>query len=229
MIGWKYVWGSAVKGRVDCSGAFVYAMKKYGLSIYHGSNTIWRSYLTTKGTIGAIELVPGMAVFKWREVGEPAKFEHDGMDNFYHIGLYIGGGKVIEAKGTKYGVIVSSIDGWSHAGKVKGIQYINTNDTQGGITIEAQAKVTTVSGTLNLRETMSTTAKALAKIPKDAIVDVLDTGNAEWWKVSYCGTIGFAMSEFLTRLAGTSAGIRVAIPCATREEAEKLLAALKAA
>lgn len=229
MIGWKYVWGSAAKGTVDCSGAFVYAMKKYGLSIYHGSNTIWRSYLTTKGTIGAIELVPGMAVFKWRQVGEPAKFEHDGLDNFFHIGLYIGGGKVIEAKGTKYGVIVSSIDGWSHAGRVKGIQYINTSDTQGGISIEAQAKVTTASGSLNMRETMSTTAKVLAKIPKDAVVDVLDTSNAQWWKVSYCGTVGYVMAEFLTRLNAATSGIRVVLPCATREEAEKLLAHLKAA
>ena len=54
MIGWKYEWGAAKTGTVDCSGAFVYAMKKYGLSIYHGSNTIWRSYLTEQGTIGAI-------------------------------------------------------------------------------------------------------------------------------------------------------------------------------
>lgn len=44
MVGWAYVWGSAKAGAVDCSGAFVYAMKKYGLSIFHGSNTIWRNY-----------------------------------------------------------------------------------------------------------------------------------------------------------------------------------------
>ena len=54
MIGWKYEWGAARTGTVDCSGAFVFAMKKYGLSIYHGSNTIWRSYLTEQGTMGAI-------------------------------------------------------------------------------------------------------------------------------------------------------------------------------
>lgn len=55
MVGWAYEWGAARTGAVDCSGAFVYAMKKYGLSIYQGSNTIWRSYLAQKGKIGQIE------------------------------------------------------------------------------------------------------------------------------------------------------------------------------
>ena len=62
MVGWRYEWGAAKQGCVDCSGAFVYALKKYGLSIYHGSNTIWREYLTSKGKIGELEVVPGISM-----------------------------------------------------------------------------------------------------------------------------------------------------------------------
>ena len=87
MVGWKYEWGSAIQGCVDCSGAFVYAMKKFDLSIYHGSNTIWRKHLTEKAKIGEMALIPGMAVFKWRNDGkEPEQYRNDGEGNFFHIG-----------------------------------------------------------------------------------------------------------------------------------------------
>ena len=150
-----------------------------------------------------------MAVFKWRMTGEPSKFETDGMDNFYHIGLYIGNGQVIEAKGTQYGVIISSVDSWSHAGRVKGIQYITIDETQGGITfMEAQAKVTTASGPLKLRASASTSATVLLKMPKDALVQVLDRSNPLWWRVSYSGTIGYASTEFLTLCSDGSGAVR---------------------
>lgn len=146
MVGWRYEWSSAKEGCVDCSGAFVYAMKKYGLSIYHGSNTIWREHLTVKGKIGEIELTPGMAVFRHRmDGGEPDKYRADGQGNFFHIGLFVGDGKVIEAKSSTTGVVESSVQGWTHCGKVKGIVYSDTENMGGGM-MSMQAKVTTESG-----------------------------------------------------------------------------------
>lgn len=231
MVGWKYVWGSAKAGEVDCSGAFVYAMRKYGLSIYHGSNTIWRSHLTSKGKIGEIELVPGMAVFKWRSTGEPDKFKGDGLGDFYHVGCYIGDGKVIEAKGTSYGVVVSSISGWSHAGRIKGIQYTHEtgNTTQGGIAMASTATVNTASGSLNLRAGAMSTAVILDKIPQSATVSVLDSSDAVWWKVSYNGRTGYAMASFLSVDSAGSAGVRLIIPCGNREDAQKMLNLIKSA
>ena len=41
---WKYTWSAAEKGNVDCSGAFVYAFKQFGISYPHGSNAIARQY-----------------------------------------------------------------------------------------------------------------------------------------------------------------------------------------
>ena len=92
MLGWRYEWGAAREGCVDCSGAFVYAMNRHGLSIYHGSNTIWRAYLTEKGAIDG-EPPLGAAVFKNRASGrEPEKYRGDGIGDMYHIGLYAGDG-----------------------------------------------------------------------------------------------------------------------------------------
>lgn len=121
---WKYQWGAAREGVVDCSGAFAYAFRKLGGTMYHGSNTMWRKYTTEKGKIDEIELVPGMAVFRWKKSGgEPAAYKGDGLGNFYHVGLYIGNGEVIEAKSSKEGVVKSAISTWPYAAKLTGVDY----------------------------------------------------------------------------------------------------------
>lgn len=60
------------------------------------------------GPISTIPEIPGLAVW------------HDG-----HIGVYIGNGEVIEAMGTKYGVVKTQLAGrnWSHWLKIPGIHY----------------------------------------------------------------------------------------------------------
>ena len=86
-IGWPYASPGSNDARgIDCSGMFVRAYRLQGESIYHGSNTIWRKHLSDKGRIAsADDLLPGMAVFKWKEQ-TPAKFSDDEGD-FCHIGL----------------------------------------------------------------------------------------------------------------------------------------------
>lgn len=87
----------------DCSGLLAWAVRTLGGSIYHGSNTIWNSYTDPdhRGAVaGSITIPPGAAVFQ----------VSDGRRT--HIGLYIGGGKCIEARGTQAGVIESDISIW---------------------------------------------------------------------------------------------------------------------
>lgn len=172
-----------------------------------------------------------MAVFKWRNTGEPDKFKGDGLGDFYHVGCYVGDGKVIEAKGTKYGVVVSAVSGWTHAGRVKGIQYtdVTNQGTQGGITVAAMATVKTESGSLNLRAGATQTAAFLDKIPQGAVVSVLDSSEAVWWKVSYNGKTGYVMARFLSVESADGAGVRLIIPCGNREDAEKMLTFIQAA
>jgi hypothetical protein len=198
---WPYEWGAARKGCVDCSGAFVYAMAKYSLKIYHGSNTIWRQYLTVKGRIGEIELVPGMAVFKWREDGEPAKYVNDGQDDFYHIGLYIGDGRVLEARGTKAGFVESKVtDGWTHAGRIKGIDYGQQSGQEGGKPKMQTGTIVAGIGTVNMRQKPDSGSKLALKNPRiteGAQVEILGEENG-YTNVRYNGETGWVASQYIT-------------------------------
>lgn len=201
---WAYVKDASVKGKVDCSGAFVYAFRQYGLTIAHGSNSIWRLHLSEKGKIGSIELVPGMPVFKNQMDGkEPEKYQNDGIGNMYHIGCYIGPtvdypeGAVVHAKGEKFGIVTDSIkDGWTHAGRLKQVRYIEKEeDAQAGTAI-----VVAESGsTVNLRKAPDSQV-VIFRVPIGASVDVLSQ-SGDWAKVRYTGNdgayIGWMMVKFL--------------------------------
>lgn len=85
--------------------------------MYHGSNTMWRKYAAAKGALQGGKrtdgqpLKPGTAVFLTK-----------GSDR-HHVGLYVGDGKVIEAKGTAYGVVESKITRWNEWAELTGTSY----------------------------------------------------------------------------------------------------------
>lgn len=101
----------------DCSGLFAWAFKQLGGAIAHGSNSIWRKYCSDQGKIEngdiRVNLKPGTAVFT------------DKNGDKTHIGLYVGGGVVIEASGTKAGVITSNVNDtkWKCWGELKDVSY----------------------------------------------------------------------------------------------------------
>ena len=72
-----------------------------------GANQMYYN-ATRKGTIDTIPEVPGLAVWKSG-----------------HIGVYIGDGQVIEAMGTKYGVVKTQLQGrgWTHWLEIPYINY----------------------------------------------------------------------------------------------------------
>ena len=107
-------YGSKWIGRrvADCSGLFVWAYAQHGETIYHGSNTIFNSHVNKTGALyGEVEIRPGTAVFQVK----------DGRRT--HIGLYVGDGKVIEARGTRSGVIVSDLSEWDEWGQLSAVDY----------------------------------------------------------------------------------------------------------
>ena len=69
------------------------------------------------------------------------------------------------------------------------------------VSAASRARVTTVSGPLNLRETAG--GKVLLRIPQNAIVQVLQRGTV-WTQVSYNGTTGYVKTEYLTFLSDGS-------------------------
>lgn len=110
----------------DCSGLFRWAFNQYKQYIAHGSNTIFKSYCTAQGKLSngkrldGQALKPGTAVFVYNEKKK----------NYSHIGLFIGGTKVIEAQGTDAGVCVSNVSAgkWEYWGELKGVTYEGNED-----------------------------------------------------------------------------------------------------
>ena len=108
----------------DCSGLFSWSFKQLGGYMCHGSDTMYRKYCTDNGELrsGARTdgqgLKPGTAVFVWKEA----------KGKYTHVGLYVGNGKVIEAKGAQAGVTTSKITDskWTHWGELKGVDYTGT-------------------------------------------------------------------------------------------------------
>ena len=106
----------------DCSGLLSWAFKSLGGYLYHGSNTIWNKYCYRKGELvnGARDdgnpLRPGTAVF----------LKKDG--SRHHVGLYVGNGVCVEAKGTINGVVISKIGHWHEWGELKDVDYEGSVD-----------------------------------------------------------------------------------------------------
>lgn len=98
----------------DCSGLCRWAMKQHGISIAHGSNSIWDRYLQKKGKLTNTTVLPeGAAVFTGTDQKKP------------HIGTYTGNGLVTEASGANAGVIQTKLHGgkWKYWGLYRNVTY----------------------------------------------------------------------------------------------------------
>ena len=129
--GWGYVWGTY--GQVLTPELLQYKLTQYpdGVGKYadfirawlstdtmtidygtHGMPDIGANEMfynaTRRGGIDTMPDTPGLAVWKSG-----------------HIGVYIGNGEVVEAMGTKYGVVKTQLEGrgWTHWLEVPGIEY----------------------------------------------------------------------------------------------------------
>ena len=71
-------------------------------------------------------------------------------------------------------------------------------------TILFRALVVTAKTPLSLREEPSTDSLLLEKMPKGAVVEVLEKTNLEWWRIRYKGEIGYAAEEYLSRIEESS-------------------------
>lgn len=100
----------------DCSGLVLWAVKQFGETVFHGSNSQFRKNCSVTGRLvsGAREdgqeLKPGTLVFKTKN------------GDRYHVGVYVGD-TVIEAHGTYHGVITSGIEEWDEFGELSCVNY----------------------------------------------------------------------------------------------------------
>lgn len=198
------VYGAKWIGHIvtDCSGLFSWSFKQLGSTMYHGSNTMYSKWCTSKGKLNkgartdGKELKPGTAVFTGTE------------GSHGHVGLYIGNGTVIEASGTQAGVTTTKITNnkWTYWGELIGVDYGNgaSSASSGTSSTSTQkkeeSKVENKKATVNaarvaLRKEPTTSATILVRVDKGQQVEVLD--NPEWTKVTYQGKTGYMMTKFL--------------------------------
>ena len=193
---WRYEWGAAETGCVDCSGAFVWAFHQFGKSIAHGSNSIARNYCESLQPISAA--APGMAAFKLHRPGQdgynlPDKYRGSPDKNdYYHIGLVDETGKyVLNAQSTSAGFTRTKINKWGAVGYLKAVAYTKEDQPMQTMMVNCPE-----GETVRLREKPSTNAATLAKVPSGAIVQGADY-DLEWSRVDYEGRSGYMMNKYL--------------------------------
>lgn len=181
----------------DCSGLFSYAFSHLGGYMYHGSNTMYNKYCTSKGALkngkrtDGKELKPGTAVFCYNETKK----------NRSHVGLYIGNGEVIEAKGAQYGVVKSKVTDskWDDWGELKGCDYnvAPTPDPKPTPTPTPEKGYAIVTGTnLALRQGPSTSCAVITRAPTGSKVKIEKVPD-DWEYVTYGNKKGFMMKQYL--------------------------------
>ena len=170
----------------DCSGLFYWAFKELGGSIYHGSNTIWKQYCTAQGTLRAgQELRPGTALFKVNG------------DDRYHIGLYIGEDTVIEARGTQYGVVTSSVSTWHEWGELKGVDYseaVPLAPSQQGKTVT----IVSQGGKVNIRRGNGTNFPCITSVKPGTVYNLVATAANGWNAVVIGSQVGWVSGDYST-------------------------------
>lgn len=95
-LGCPYVSCGKGPNQFDCSGFVYYLYKQHGMTL---SGTVAGLYNKTK-RVARSDLKPGDMVF----------FAGTSKPGLCHVGLYVGDGMMIHAKGRKYGVVLDSIE-----------------------------------------------------------------------------------------------------------------------
>ena len=113
----------------------------------------------------------------------------------------------------------TSANGWSQVTYLTQTGWVMTKyltmipDESAGGDAEEYARVTTVSGSLNLRADANKNAKILAEIPEGTMIPVYEK-TTNWTRTSYAGHNGWVMNAFLT-FSGNDEGSDGDTPSAT--------------
>lgn len=150
---------------------------KYNSAQDYGASGMYDYGCCKKGNIGSFDHVPGRLVFKKSSTGK-------GMS---HVGVYIGNGEVIEAKGHLYGVVRSKLDSkWTHWGQCSFITEDTQASTETPQTPSQSATghyIVSVSDYLSLRAGPGTQYEKKGELYNGALVSIIET-QGSWVKVT---------------------------------------------
>jgi cell wall-associated NlpC family hydrolase len=100
-VGDSYVWGASGPSAFDCSGLTMASWSQAGVSLPHSSSAQYAS----GRHISESELQPGDLVFYYSPIS--------------HVGMYIGGGKIVNALNPGVGVVISGLHDMPYSGAVR--------------------------------------------------------------------------------------------------------------
>ena len=178
----------------DCSGLVRWALKQLGVDTVHHATYLYTDWCKNKGKLvngqrtDGGDLKPGSLVFI--QGSQP---------KIHHVGVYVGDGVVIEARGTKYGVVTSDLSRWDHWGELKVVDYTNSSENIVRGDIYMRAKIVNVTTSLNIRSGAGKQFPILFRLDKNTVVDVLSK-DGNWWQVQSNGRIGWACADYLMAL-----------------------------
>lgn len=173
----------------DCASLIREAFEAAGIIRGSGATTIWNTWPFAEK--GKIETLP---------VNEPgiALFVSEGVDKMAHIGITIGGGLAVDARGSAFGVLLGPVSGhhWTHWGRFADVNY---KAPQPALPALLLAKVACNNGSLNLRSRPDLKAQVLIKLAKGATVSVYKDGQTrtDWLMVYYAGGVAWAMTKYI--------------------------------
>ncbi len=180
----------------DCSGLFRGAWRALLKYRSGGATGIYNTWCSETGLIDSMPDEPGIAVFR----GDSRTKEH--------IGLYIGGGEVIDARSSKQGVVRGTLESygrWTHWGRLEDVDY-GESEAESPATnkVKWSATVRTKTGNgISLWDTPLKSA-SVQRVPEGATVDVLYEAGSGFVLASYGGVLGYADAGYLVRESGSA-------------------------
>jgi hypothetical protein len=197
-------YGSRWIGRMvtDCSGLLCWALKQLGVSIAHQARYQYTDASARKG-----KLINGK-----REDGSPilpgtAVFLKGDEERIHHVGVYVGHGICIEAKGTRWGVVTSELTHWDYWGELKAVDYTDAARLEEEPVPEIPDQKSDVmyrvivdnpGAWLNVRSGPGTTYPVKFRLEKGDTADVLAISeDGKWDQIRCYSSIGWASAEYL--------------------------------
>ena len=170
----------------DCATFTRACAKAGGAALPSGATSQWRSGAWRE--TGTIDQLPEDAV---------AMLDRQKGEIMQHTGLYLGDGTVIDARGTKYGVVHQAREkyAWTHYAIPKGWE--DAKEEKGeGETMQVMVVTAESGSTVNLRTRPDKAAPVLAKVPIGEAVQVLSVEDG-WATIQRDGVTGYMMAQYL--------------------------------